>query len=248
MKTSTVGVWQDKRIWWDFTTNVYGGFPASASVLRPFIDKKIADGKIRAPRTSIELGADGRVEMRSETPSIEALHEMRLQEALETVPEAEELIEERTLVFRRLEGALAFWGGSLRSHIKECARTLSSLLLPKKEKGSGGPSSLAVRATNGLYVAEDWIALLRGDQRMAAPEGIEEFMVHVRDPRTGAPMSSIKHCEFVSSPCSFVFTLKVLGGIVTDQELDMIFSYGAVHGFGQERSRGMGRYLFTIEQ
>lgn len=243
-KAKTVGIWKDHIIRWDFITTVYGGFPAAESVLRPFIQKRIDDGKIKGVNSTIQLTPEGRIELRKEGLSMEELHEAKLAEAMETLPEVEELIEERSLVFQRLAGRLVFWGGNFRSHLKECARTLSSLVLPKKVEGA---KSLAVRATNGLYVADAWVHLSRDGETMRKADGIQEFMVHVNHPRTGAPMSSIKHCEYVAPSCSLMFTLKVLGGIVTDQELEMILEYGAVHGFGQERSRGMGRYLFTID-
>lgn len=246
-KKQQVSIWQNYTVRWEFVTTVYGSFPASESVLPAFIAKKIKDGKIRAAETSIKLTPEGRMEVRAEVPSIEELHERKLEQATEMLPAEEELMEERTLIFRRINGVPSLPGGSIRSHIKDCSRVLSTMIMPKKEKGEKGPSSLAVRATNGLYVAEDWLTLTRDGTTVTEPDGVDEFMVHVRDMR-GVPMSSIKHCEKIEAPVSLAFTLKVLSGVVTEQELEMIFSYASVHGFGQERSRGMGRYSYTLEE
>lgn len=245
--SALVSIWQNYTVTWEFCTPVYGSFPASESVLPAFIAKKIKDGKIRAAETEIQLTEHGRVELRAKVPSIEDLHARKVEQATEMLPDEEELIEERSLIFRRINGVPAVPGGSVRSHLKDCARVLSTMIMPKKEKDDKGFKSLSVRATNGLYVAEDWITLTRDGKVVKEPDGIDEFMVHVRD-RQGVPMSSIKHCEKIEPPVSLQFTLKVLSGVVTEQELSMIFDYAAVHGFGQERSRGMGRYTVTLAE
>lgn len=238
-----INVWKDYRVTWNFETDVFGSFPASEDVMGAFINKKMKDRKITP--TKISLMENGVVEVRREGMSLDDLYAEKIQEGMASLPTEEGMIEERTLVFRRHEGKLAFQGGTVRAHIKDISRVLSSLVLTRVD---GGPKSLNVRATNGLYVAEEWVYLQKDGRSLTEPEFKEQFFVHVTNPRTGAPMSSIKECEGVRAKgASLSFTLKVLGGIVTDEELDAIFTYGGIHGYGQERSRGMGKYLFTIE-
>lgn len=241
MKKGPIKVWYDYQINFSFVTDVYGSFPAAPSVLDPFIDKKIKDGKISDSR--VVLTDKGCVELRNESMTIEQLHAAKLAEALETLPDAETMVEQRTLVFRRWNNALAFPGGNIRAHLKECARTLASLVLPKKVEGQ---RSLTQRATNGLYVRDTWVTLTRDGEAIREPEMTDEFLVHVIDPRTGIPRNSIKQCEGVKAPVEMSCTVAILGDIITTEELDLILQYGGMHAFGQERSRGMGRYTYTV--
>jgi hypothetical protein len=245
-KPGKINIWQKYTIQWTFATEIYGSFPASREILTPYVQKKIKDGAITP--TDIKLTETGRIDVRRETMSIEEIQELKLKEALETLPEEEQEqteIEKRTLVFRRIEGHFAVHGGTIRSHLKECARLLASLVLPKRVEGL---RSLNVRATNGLYIAEDWIPLLRDGQPIREPELQREFFVRATNPRTGAPLSSIKLCEGLRPNITLSFTLLNLGNTVSEQELDAIMSYGGIHGYGQERSRGYGRYLFEVAQ
>jgi hypothetical protein len=42
--------------------------------------------------------------------------------------------------------------------------------------------------------------------------------------------------------------LKVLGGAVSQDDLEAVFTYGATHGYGGERGDGEGRYEFEISK
>ena len=241
MKKQEIFIWKNYRLTWQFETAVFGSFPASSDIMGKFVQKKIDDGKIR-PVSRIELGPEGRMDIVADGLSVKELYDQKIEEALETLPTEEEMVEKRSLIFPRHQQALSVRGGTIRAHIKDCARTLSSLLLPKVQ----GEKSLTVRATNCLYVREDWIPLTRSGDILTAPDMIEEFFVHVRHPRTGIQMSSIKRVEGLEPGASLTFTLAILGDLVTQEELHMILTYGGVHGYGQERSRGMGRYTFAI--
>jgi hypothetical protein len=37
-------------------------------------------------------------------------------------------------------------------------------------------------------------------------------------------------------------------GIITEDILKAIFEYGSIHGLGQERSQGWGRYTYEIKE
>jgi hypothetical protein len=243
-----INIWQEYQVTFHFTTPIFGSFPASTEILQKFVAKSLKDGRIHP--IDIKLTEEGRIDIRRESMSIEELADLKLQEAIDTLPPEQmeqEEIEKRTLIFRRIDGFCAVHGGTIRSHFKECARTLASLLLPKNEKGSG-MRSLNIRATNGIYINEDWVFLTRDGRRIREPNSIEEFFVHTINPRTGQPMSSIKSVEALDTGIDMTFTLKNLGDIVSMQEMEAIFMYGATHGYGQERSRGYGRYVFEIER
>jgi len=90
-----------------------------------------------------------------------------------------------------------------------------------------------------VYVITDVIPL--GAQE---PAGTEARYVQVVT-RMG-PRSTIKYVDYLEQP-TLVFDLKVLNdGVITLDILKTIFDYGSIHGIGQERSQGWGRYTFDI--
>lgn len=241
-------VWKNYQVMFTFVTPIYGGFPASEDVLQAFIAKKMKDGAIRPIR--VVRGDDGVAEVKEEL-TLDEKREQVIASALSSVPETkEEEVERRTLVFRRnMHGHLMVVAGSLRAHVKDCARVLSTMVMTRGD----GEKSLNIRATNGLYVIEDQIVLKRDGHPMTAVDGTDQFFVHATNPRTGAPMSSIKQCERLDAGATLTFTLSVLSKdngkpVVSEEELGMVLNYGAWHGYGQERSRGMGRYIWEVRE
>ena len=62
------------------------------------------------------------------------------------------------------------------------------------------------------------------------------------------PRSTMKFVDYLEKP-ELTFKLNVLDdGIITDDILGAIFNYGRVHGMGQERSQGWGRYIYQIRK
>lgn len=251
-----MALWSRYKVTWTFHTPIFGSMPANDDVLAKWIGQKIKSGGLRP----------------SEGESLEELRDRAIKEAAELLPTEKELLEERTLVFERpsweeiLNGpspwswakrnsnakVIAFFGGNIRSHLKECARTLSSLIMAKAE----GAKSLSVRFLNGTYVAEDWVPVIRNGQFFAQGDIAQQFSVHIIDYRTGMRLNSLKKCEGISPPSQVVYTLKIMnkiGGkearpIVTEEELGLVMEYGGTHGYGQERGRGYGRYTFEFER
>lgn len=258
-----LSLWSSYKVTWDFQTTLFGSMPASEDVLDKWVKQQITRGRLR-PR---------------EQESIEELRDRAVKEAAELLPTEDELKEERTLVFKRVpwsavldgvgswqwvekngdERVISLWGGNIRSHLKECARALSSLVMAKPE----GVKSLSVRFTNGAYVAENWIPVVRNGlppevssySFFTIGDTAEEFSVHAVDFRTGARINSLKQCEGILPPCQVMFTLRIINKagkkiepLVTEEELDLIMQYGSIHGYGQERSRGYGRYVFEFEK
>ena len=244
---TNMNIWQDYLVCWEFKTPIFGNWPASPDVLARFVETRVKQGRIK-PVQTILTEDKGRVDVIRQGLSIQQMQDSKIAEAIESLPEQDQEEEEtaqRTLVFRMHEGCLAVQGGSIRAHLKNAARNLSSLALPKNVEGS---RSLAVRSVEGLYVAEDWIQLLRNGEPLTEPDSTEEFFVHVNHPRTGAPMSSLKSCQSLEPGVQLAFTLRNFANIVTPEELSIIMQYGGTHGYGQERSRGFGRYVFGFEK
>lgn len=134
--------------------------------------------------------------------------------------------------FPRNGAGLYYEGRCVRGHIKDCANQIKDFLEVK---------ALKAKVANKVYVMTDVIPLSATE-----PAGTEQRFVQVMT-RLG-PRSTIKYVDYLEKP-TLKFQLNVLDdGIITGDILDAIFEYGAVHGLGQERSQGWGRYTFTISE
>ena len=136
--------------------------------------------------------------------------------------------------FPRNEGGLYYEGRCIRGHLKDCANQIKDALKPSVK-------AMKAKVSNKVYVMTDVIPLGSNE-----PVGTEQLFVQVMTPR--GPRSSIKYVDYLEKP-TLKFRLNVLDdGIITEDILKTIFEYGSVHGIGQERSQGWGRYTFTITQ
>lgn len=183
------------------------------------------------------------------------------EEVLSTLArEAEEETDYQILTFQRVNNTLVMRADTVRSHIKDCARTLATLYVGKLE----GESSFATRVINGVYHDEHqyWLPILRGETGipLSVHDGEMDKAVH---PRHGK--SCLKRFEWVE-PWRIEFRLKVLTpppapakvnkkGVVvefkrrpavSEEDLKTIFEYGGTHGYAGERGAGEGRYMASI--
>lgn len=158
------------------------------------------------------------------------------QEVVEKVgAEGEEVVEKEEeeygwATFCRDDNGLYYEGRCIRGHLKDCAGQLQVFL---KIKG------LKAKVANKVYVETDKIYLDR-----MRPDGTELRYVQVMT-RKG-PRSAPKWIDYVEKPL-LAFRLKVLDdGVIGRDILAAIFDYGSVHGLGQERSQGWGRYTWEM--
>lgn len=136
--------------------------------------------------------------------------------------------------FPRNEEGLYYEGRCIRGHLKDCANQVRDAIKPEIK-------ALKAKVANKVYVMTDIIPL--GTKEIA---GTEQRFVQVMT-RQG-PRSTIKYIDYLEKP-TLKFRLNVLDdGIITDEILKAIFEYGSIHGLGQERSQGWGRYDFTITE
>jgi hypothetical protein len=149
------------------------------------------------------------------------------------------------LVFQRELGKLVVRTATIRAHMKDCARVISSLFVGKVE----GERSYSVRVINGCYHDPEvyWTPITNHDGvPFKEPSGVYDKAVHGRGPR-GESQNSIKQFEFVTN-ATIEFELRVLGNSVRESDLVTLFEYGGTHGYGGERSDGEGRYVFKLER
>lgn len=145
---------------------------------------------------------------------------------------AEEEFKYGWATFCKNEDGLYYEGRCVRGHIKDCANQIRDFLEVK---------ALKAKVANKVYVLTDVIPL-----GAAEPAGTEQRFVQVMT-RLG-PRSTIKYVDYLEKP-TVTFRLYILDdGVITDEILNSLFEYGSVHGMGQERSQGWGRYTFKISQ
>lgn len=130
--------------------------------------------------------------------------------------------------FKHNDAGLYYEGRCLRGHLKDCAQQVSGMV--KKDL-----AAFKAKFANKVYVVEDVIPL-----GVAEIAGTELRFVHAMTAQ--GPRNSLKYIDYVEKP-TITFTLKVLDdGVITEDHLRMVFDYGCLHGVGQERSTGWGRY------
>lgn len=136
--------------------------------------------------------------------------------------------------FPRDDTGLYYEGRCIRGHLKDCATQVRGFLEPEVK-------ALKAKVANKVYVITDVIPL-----GVKEPAGTEARYVQVMT-RLG-PRSTIKYVEYLEKP-ELTFELKVLNDdVITPEILNTIFEYGSIHGMGQERSQGWGRYTFNITE
>lgn len=145
--------------------------------------------------------------------------------------------------FCRDNSGLYYEGRCVRGHIKDCATQVKGLTSSGKPIKEGeedkGISALKAKVANKVYVMTDVIYL--GATEIA---GTEQRFVQVFTP--AGPRSTIKFIDYLEKP-TLKFRLNVLNdGVITEEILTALFDYGSIHGLGQERSQGWGRYEYTI--
>lgn len=150
------------------------------------------------------------------------------------VEDEEEELKYGWATFPRNEEGLYYEGRCVRGHIKDCANQIRDAIEPPVK-------ALKAKVANKVYVMTDVIPLGANE-----PAGTEQRFVQVMT-RLG-PRSTIKYADYLEKP-RLKFRLNVLDdGIITEDILKAIFEYGSVHGLGQERSQGWGRYTYTIAE
>lgn len=145
------------------------------------------------------------------------------------------------LVFKR-DGYLYQGGYTVKAHIKNCAHALAKAM----KDGENSLAGYRAKVADRVYVIEDRIPLMRigGERQIAEPDGewVHPISVQTRQ----GPRTAIKINEYVEG-AEMQFTLAVLNdGVVTEDMICDLMTYGAIHGYGAERGLQHGRYRFSL--
>lgn len=216
-------LWKKFRVCWDFVTKLCASVPADPAIRAAWLEAR--QPKVKPPNS------------RSLTEINEEVLATLVQES-----SAEEL--GGLLVFQRINGVCVMRAGTIKAHLKECARHLSNQYVGRIQ----GERAFSTRVINGVYLDPlmYWIPLLRCDGTpIGEADGRYDKAVHVQG------RSAIKTIEYIDQ-ARMEFTLWVLTAkgnkpSVGLDDLHILMQYGGVHGYAGERGDGEGRYLFTIE-
>ncbi len=219
-------LWTHYRVIWTFLTRICASVPADPQMVQKWLDAREARVK---PAGAL---------------SIEEINE----EVLASIERGEGEPDQTfsMLVFQRHEGRLVQRAGTIRAHLKDCARVLSAQFIGRIQ----GERAFSTRVINGVYLdpAVYWVPIQRMDgASITAADGAFDKAIHVRGPR-GEPMSALKRFEYIEPPSQMSFSLKVLGRSVSETDLHHLFMYGGTHGYAGERSDGEGRYDYLLER
>jgi hypothetical protein len=218
-------LWTTYAVRWEFLTSVCGSVPADPDIVRKWLEA-------RAPRVK----AAGAM-------SIDEINEEVLASLARGEGEADQDVS--LLMFQKHGGVLVMRHGTVRAHIKDCARILSTQFVGKFE----GEKAFSTRVLNGVYTdpAEYWIPIRRADgSPVTEPDGVKDKAVHAYV-RGRGQISALKRFEYVDQPV-MDFRLLVLGKSVSETDLHHVFSYGGVHGYAGERGDGEGRYSYSLRR
>jgi hypothetical protein len=162
-------------------------------------------------------------------------------EGEENPPEDKEKLKFGWATFCHNDQGLYYEGRCIRGHIKDCATQIRSFFTNPK---TGASVPLKAWVANKVYVLTDEIYLMNGKTPIKEISGTQQRFVQVMTPP--GPRSTIKFIDYVDKP-ELNFALRVLNdGVITPQIIEALFTYGSIHGAGQERSQGWGRYTYTI--
>jgi hypothetical protein len=145
--------------------------------------------------------------------------------------------------FPRNADGLYYEGRCIRGHLKDCATQVKGWIVPEVK-------ALKAKVANKVYVVTDVIPLMSAVYEPVTKlqfkeiAGTEQRFIQVMTMH--GPRSTIKYVDYVEKPV-LRFDLKVLNdGVITEPILRALFDYGSIHGLGQERSQGWGRYDYTL--
>lgn len=221
-------MWKKYKVTWDFRGRLCGSVPLNDELIGSWLDAR--KPSVRPP------GARSIAEITNEAISTLAREDIE--------QENQDLEKRTTLGFQNIDGNLVMRGGTIKAHLKDCSRIISSFSAKIK-----GERSFAIKVLNCIYVEEYWVPILVKGSVVKASHGTFEKAVHVMT-RQG-PMNALKRINYIERPM-MKFTLNVMesprGEVVNIKDLELLFTYGGIHGYAGERGDGEGRYTFKIEE
>jgi len=222
-------MWASCKVTLNFVGRVCGSVPASEELVEKWLDSRKPSVRPPSGKSIAQLAE----EVINRLPDIDL--------------ENQEIEKRTTLVFEQVDGVMAVRAATLRAHIKDCTNQVQNQFIGV----IGGERNFTTRVKNGLYVGEglrdngtELVPFLRDGNPIKEIDGFQDRPVHFKTPR--GEVSALKRFAYLLRP-SLKFTVFILGKSVRPEDLQTILQYGAVHGYGGERSMQEGQYTYEIE-
>src|SRR5262245_33114278 len=151
-------MWTRYRVRWDFLTKLCGSTPSDPEIVKAWLAS-------RKPAAT--------------PPKARSIAEIQ-EEVLASIQRGDEYDEKGSniLVFQRHNGVLCMRAGTVKAHIKDCARVLANQWMGRL----AGERSFSTRVVNGVYPdhKQYWIPILRPDGTpVTKHDGERDQPVHV---------------------------------------------------------------------
>lgn len=214
-------MWKIVKVSWTGITKLCASVPSDPEIVKAWLDS-------RKPRVR--------------PPSGRSIDEVQ-EEVFASLAVQEEEAASNILVFQRHEERCCQRAATIKAHMKDCSRRISARLGKIQ-----GEAAFSTKVINYVYPDEMtyWVPILRPDGSAITKHDGE--MDRSISTRFG---TAIKRFEWIE-PWRLDFTLKILAlkgkSAVNMDDLDTLFSYGGVHGYGGERGNGEGKYTFTLKE
>lgn len=202
-------------------TSLCGSVPADPEIVKAWLDAR--KPRVRAP----------------DSKSLEEINEEVLASLGDPLDEASCNI----LGFQHHLGWCSMRAGTIKAHLKDCARRLSARVGKIQ-----GESAFSTKVINYVYPdpAQYWIPVRRPDgEPVTKHDGERDKPISTRYG------TALKRFEYID-PWRLDFRLQVLttSGIpaVSREDLEKLLLYGGVHGYAGERGDGEGKYSATITE
>lgn len=154
----------------------------------------------------------------------------------EDLPEDEKAV---ALGFQMVDGEFVLRAGTVKAHIKDCALQLSR---SKTVKVVAFRSKIA----NWLHVEPYWLHILGPDGKTPITKPGGAFTQPVHTMTRSGPINALKLIYYVENPVVKARVKMLRNPEIGLGELEAIFEYGGIHGYGGERGMGEGRYQYAL--
>lgn len=230
-------MWTKYSLKMDFTTELCGSVPKNQDIIETWITVRKASDARHRQESRDGIGPDGRKPQAME---------LIIAEREETMPEidGDEEMKKSWVGFSKDEHGLFVRGGNVRAHLKDCADVLGKY---KKSKAGGGILNFRFKFVSAIYVSEDRLRILDvNGNAMHKPTDWREATMRVKGP-TGPRqcLKRVDYCHPAKIECTILLCKAV--GEIGEHDVRDCLEYGAVHGFGQDRSLQFGRYDWTLK-
>lgn len=226
-------MWDRYLLTMNFEHRLCGSVPMSKQIVRAWLEAKAPKNKPKDAEKDFD--------------EIET-------EVVDTIDEAQEIMERVTLGFQKVDGILVVRGGTIRAHFKDCANQVKKAvghvdLGDKYPKGKvtkkDGHKQLKARVANDLFIEQYFVNITRNGTPITEPDDHYEQPVHVW--AGGYQQNALKIINYVERP-TLSCTIRILkNSEVTHKMLQAILEYAGWHGYAGERGLQEGRYTWDLK-